>query len=122
MDNSYVLRDRLIAKTLVMLNNYERKTLLEVTDYDVSKFVKTYVGGQFTPKDFRTLYANVLAWQTFESLPRELQKPTLRKHVKTAIRTIAEEVSSALCNTVTVVKKSYINSELFNYIESKLPA
>lgn len=92
--------------------------MLSVTDYDVRKFVKKSVGGKFMVKDFRTLFANLTAYEVMEKLLSK-KKPTTKKEVKLEVRFITEEVSKKLGNTPAVCKRSYIDDMLLDFFKTK---
>lgn len=91
--------------------NCYNSTLFGVTDYTLTKFIKKYVGSEFTPKDFRTLRANIYAYDFCNKIA---EYPTTKKQQKADIKSVCESVSKLLNNTPSVCKKSYINAELFN--------
>jgi DNA topoisomerase IB len=87
-------------------------TLFGITDYQLTKFIKKYVGSEFTPKDFRTLRANIYAFEFARySVPLF---PSTKKQQKADIKSVCEHVSKLLNNTPSVCKTSYINPELLS--------
>jgi DNA topoisomerase IB len=93
-------------------------TLFGITDYQLSKFVGKTVGKQFTPKDFRTLKANMVAWDKLQSV-MEREVPSTKRELNAEVREIAEEVSNHLNNTVGVCKKSYIDERIWEYFTTE---
>lgn len=85
----------------------------EVTPYTLTKFIKKSVGVAFSPKDLRTMRANLVASVAFVAAP----PPRTKKDVKEAIKMIATATSEALNNTPGVCKKSYIDNRLFLKLE-----
>ena len=108
VENSYIVPKHLTKYIKqVALNNTE--PIFGITDYQLTKFIKRYVGKQFTPKDFRTLRANILAEQKISNY----DYPATKKEAKQIVKEVAEYVSSKLSNTPAVCKRSYINEFLF---------
>jgi DNA topoisomerase IB len=97
----------------------KKPTLFGITDYELTKFVKDKVGDQFTTKDFRTMRANIYAWEAIKKY--KSKKFETKKEAKEVINEVADFVSQRLNNTPGVVKKSYINPILFQEITGYLP-
>jgi DNA topoisomerase-1 len=121
IENSFTIKDASLIYSLqnVMLNNVdsnEEGTLLRITYNELVKFIRRYVGKQFSPKDFRTLRANMYAWEYYYELPWAETKMELR----TQIKEICEHVSGKLSNTPAVCKRSYIDDGLFEYMAENL--
>lgn len=114
VENSFTLTGDLAKQVKEVLKTVEDgETLFEVTEYELTKFIKRYVGRRFTPKDFRTLRANMCAWDKVrELMGREL--PSTKKEYNAEVREIATYVSEQLNNTPGVCKTSYIDSYLWD--------
>ena len=114
VENSFTLTGDLAKQVREVLKTVEDgETLFEVTEYELTKFIKRYVGRRFTPKDFRTLRANMCAWDKVrELMGREL--PSTKKEYNAEVREIATYVSEQLNNTPGVCKTSYIDSYLWD--------
>lgn len=115
VDNSFRITHPVIISSLRALlascgaDNY----VLGITAVDLTKFIKTYVGEQFSPKDFRTMRANLEAWSFLQSVnPMFLNKANKASQV----RLLFQYVSSMLNNTPGVCKKSYICPDLIPYL------
>jgi DNA topoisomerase IB len=109
VENSYKVPDKLNKYVVSILNNCDEK-VFGITDYQLTKFIKRYVGRAFTPKDFRTLRANIYAYNFYNELEWEgITKKQYRQNVKT----VCEKVAEKLNNTPAVCKRSYINELLF---------
>nr|DAO11043.1 MAG TPA: DNA topoisomerase 1 [Caudoviricetes sp.] len=116
VENSFKLDKTLSKQVRALLNEYEAETIFDITAYELTKFVKKYVGASFTPKDFRTLRANIVAWDAVKDiLEREL--PTTKKQRREEVKEVATYVSEHLNNTPSVCKVSYIDSALWDYLE-----
>lgn len=111
--NKFVITDAEIVKGLKnLVKNYSGETLFGLTDYTLNRFIKTYVGSQFTAKDFRCMKANLYAWEIAEQLSwTGIKKGILKKQ----IREIFVYVSERLNNTPGVCKKSYVHDALPMY-------
>ena len=101
-----------LHKYIKDLYNCGNEPVFGITDYTLTKFIKTYVGKQFTPKDFRTLRANILAYRSYNNIV-DFNEPITKKEWKSCRTATAEEVSKELNNTTGVCLKSYIDANLF---------
>ena len=121
VDNSFVLDGKLAGQVKDMSGYIsEGETLFEITSYELTKFIKKYVGRQFTPKDFRTMRANMYAWEKFEEIcEREL--PSTKTEYNGEVKEIATYVSEKLNNTPGVCKKSYIDELLWDEFSNARP-
>lgn len=119
--NSFTLTGDLAKQVKEVLSTVEQgETLFEVTEYELTKFIKKYVGRRFTPKDFRTLRANMYAWEKFmEICEREL--PGTKSEFNKEVKEIATYVSEHLNNTPGVCKASYIDSNLWSEVADARP-
>ena len=121
VENSFVLEGEL-AKQVKQLLHYteEDETLFEVSVYELTKFIKKYVGRRFTPKDFRTLRANMVAYEKLtEICDREL--PSTKREFNAEVKEIATCVSEHLNNTPGVCKASYIDPLLWDEVAELRP-
>lgn len=121
VENSFVLEGEL-AKQIKQFLKYveEDETVFEVSVYELTKFIKKYVGRRFTPKDFRTLRANMVAYEKLmEICDREL--PTTKKEFNAEVKEIAVCVSEHLNNTPGVCKASYIDPMLWDEVAELRP-
>ena len=121
VENSFTLTGELARQVREVLKTVEEgETLFEVTEYELTKFIKRYVGRRFTPKDFRTLRANMYAYEKFaEICGREL--PGTKKEFNAEVKEIATYVSEHLNNTPGVCKKSYIDGDFWAEVEQARP-
>lgn len=114
VENSFTLTGDLAKQVKEVLKTVEDgETLFEVTEYELTKFIKRYVGRRFTPKDFRTLRANMCAWDKVRELT-ERELPSTKKEYNAEVKEIATYVSEQLNNTPGVCKKSYIDANLWD--------
>lgn len=114
VENSFVLHGVLAKQIRLLFGQCQTDTLFDITAYQLTKFIHTYVGKQFSPKDFRTMKANMEAWQVL-SLILERPTPSTKKEFNAEIKEIAVHVSECLNNTPGVCKKSYIDDMLFTH-------
>lgn len=121
VENSFVLTGELAKQVKEVLKTVEQgETLFEITEYELTKFIKKYVGRRFTPKDFRTLRANMYAYEKFEEIcGREL--PSTKREYNAEVKEIATYVSEHLNNTPGVCKASYIDSCLWDEVADARP-
>lgn len=116
VENTFEIKDRLLVKQLKSLYEADlpTDTFFEVSVSDLTKFIKKSVGRQFSPKDFRTMRANIFAWEAFELLPKKF--PSTKKELNAELKSIAVYVSEKLNNTPGVCKTSYIDAHLFHHV------
>ena len=121
VDNSFTITGTLATQIRRMYKTVEEgETLLEITEYELTKFIKQYVGRQFTPKDFRTMRANMYAYEKYNEIcGREL--PHTKREFNEEVKEIATYVSEHLNNTPGVCKKSYIDSLLWDEVADNRP-
>ena len=120
VDNTFEIGGDLARQIKTFLKVYDGDTLFDITNYQLTKFIKKYVGQAFTPKDFRTMKANMLAYEMFEEIcEREL--PSTKKEFNAEVKEIATYVSEHLNNTPSVCKTSYIDSYLWDEVAEARP-
>lgn len=121
VENSFVVDGELARQVREMLKTVEQgETLFEVTEYELTKFIKRYVGRRFMPKDFRTMRANMHAWEKFEEI-RGRELPSTKSEHNREVREICEYVAEKLNNTPGVCKKSYIDDRLWEAVSEQRP-
>jgi DNA topoisomerase-1 len=81
-----------------------------VTAAQVNAYLSEIAGAPVSAKDLRTLAATALAAQLLSDLRPAESKTASRKQIKEVMTTIAER----LCNTPTVVRKSYVHDRLID--------
>ena len=119
VENSYLVTGRLAKQIRVIVENGD-DPLFGITAYELTKFIKTYVGKNFSPKDFRTLRANMVAYETLlEIMKRE--NPKSKKEFNSEIKEIATTVAENLSNTPGVCKTSYIDPKIWEYLSQVRP-
>lgn len=119
MENTFEVGGELAKQVKQVMKNYEGQTLFGVTDYELTKFVKKYVGRHFMPKDFRTLRANMLAYDALVDLPKEL--PHTKSEYNADVKEVATYVAEELNHTVSVCKRSYIDDMFWEYMSEVRP-
>jgi DNA topoisomerase-1 len=87
----------------------EQGRLHNVSSADVNEYIKTYMGEEFTAKDFRT-WAGTL--KAVELLAQEKIYKTKKERSK-AITSCVKMVAKRLGNTPAVTKSSYIDPDVF---------
>lgn len=134
VDNSFTIYDpqlvywlralQLWATEHAVMTNKKEVSLFCLSDYQLTRFIKTYVGKCFSPKDFRCMRANMYAWEIASSsltsgYKRPSEKPMTKKEFKAGIvKPLFEFVAKQLNNTPGVCKKSYIHDGLVPYLET----
>lgn len=121
VENSFTLTGELAKQVKAVLRTSEQgETLFEVTEYELTKFIKRYVGRRFTPKDFRTLRANMCAWQKLTEINgREL--PHTKTEFSKEVKEICTYVSENLNNTPGVCKTNYIDKNIWEFFAGERP-
>jgi DNA topoisomerase-1 len=100
----------LLRKDVERLASDKGETVFNLSLYQLSKFVKTYVGRNFSPKDFRTVVGCRIASEEVAQLRPWSTKSEMKKQV----RTVCEKVALQLGNTAAIAKKAYINPEILS--------
>lgn len=116
VDNSFRIKDSYLVNCLKELlnNETEEQYFLGVTDSELTKFIKTFVGVDYSPKDFRCVMANIHAYKYLNSInPMFFNK----KNKATQTRMLFEYVSTMLNNTPAVCKKNYVSPQISTYID-----
>lgn len=123
VENTFEVPSNLVPYVYKIWLDCKKDPVFGITDYQLTKFIKRYVGKQFTPKDFRTLRANIYAHQTastfFEMALRVCKLPAKKKDFNESVKTVCEAVAQKLNNTSGVCKKSYIDDMLFAHYAEK---
>lgn len=114
VENKFVVNDAEIVKAFKnLLVDYDSDTLFGTTDYQINKFIKTYVGEGFTAKDFRCMKANLIAWENAQTYEwSSLKRRDFRKQLKDVFTNVADQLN----NTIGVCKKSYVHEALPAYL------
>ena len=121
VDNTFEIGGSLARQFKKFMGAYEGNTLFGITAYQLTKFIKKYVGQQFTPKDFRTMKANMLAYERLTEICEENELPRTKKEFNAEVKDIATFVSEKLNNTPGVCKKNYIDCYFWNELETLRP-
>lgn len=79
---------------------------------ELTRFIKSKTSKHLSTKDFRTFRANVLAFQ----FSKKQSEPTTKKERREAISATLELVAEQLNNTKGVVKSSYVDPELLDFL------
>lgn len=91
----------------------ETGQLKDVTSSDVNTYIKTYMGDEFSAKDFRTWGGTLLAAAELGKCKWNPNKNKRSKTVTTCVRKVAKQLG----NTPAIARKSYIDPRI---IESYL--
>lgn len=84
-----------------------------VTAAQVNAYLSEVAGAPVSAKDLRTLAATSLAAQMLSDVPPGESKTARRRQIKEVMTAISER----LCNTPTVVRKSYVHDRLIESFE-----
>lgn len=113
VENSFVVTDKNLIKWIKALAKNNDKLLFNITAYQLTKFIKKYVGKQFSPKDFRCMVANMTAYEYIEE---NVEDFSTKKQLNTFYKNLFIHVSEKLCNTPGVCKKSYVSPGLYDFL------
>ena len=117
VENTFTIKDSyLVSKLKQLINSHEDNNsyVFGVTDTELTKFIKRYIGEQFSPKDFRCMRANMYAWDFVSTInPIFINK----KSKAGQIRLLFQYVSGMLNNTAGVCKKSYVSPAILPYLD-----
>jgi len=111
VQNTFEIPEDLSKLVIKVLQN-RYSPVFNLTDSELTSFVKRETSPYLSTKDFRTFRANVYGYRFIKTLP----KPTTKKEQKDGINLTAEYVSMLLNNTPGVVKTSYLDPNLFTYM------
>jgi DNA topoisomerase IB len=110
-DNSFVLNKEL-SKLVIPIINSKYTPVFNITEDELTSFIRKKTSPYFSAKDFRTFRANVYAYNKAKTMA----KPTSKKEWKETVRAVCEYVSQYLNNTHQVVKTSYVDPMLWDYM------
>jgi len=114
--NYYLITDKKLAWAIWNMQQSKNREVapttkfLDVDAYQMTKFIKRYVGRVYSPKDFRTMVANELAVDILTNS----SPPSDKKSWRMLVTDTCTRVSEQLNNTPAVCKRNYINSALFD--------
>lgn len=99
----------------------EENLWLGVSAYELTKFVKRYVGNGYSPKDLRMAKVNDLFIDTFVAdHADDFLNATTKKERKTALRLAIEATAAKIGHTAGVCKSAYLSKHLIEYINNEL--
>lgn len=111
VSNTYKLDDELSSyMRTVLTNNWN--PVMGITESELTKYIKKFTSPYLSSKDFRTFRANVLAYLFSLKQPSYTTKSERNERKKA----VAELVAEQLNNTVGVVRSSYVDPRLFEYM------
>lgn len=87
----------------------EGEPVLGMTNYELRKYINKTIGAQYSPKDFRTMRANIEAKVKSDEILKRKNLPTNKSEIKKEINEILDHVASQLGNTSKVAKRSYVD-------------
>ena len=123
VENSFVVGEPLSTYLIPMKDMrraegcFSDDTLFDITAYELTKFIKLHVGKNFSPKDFRCMMANITAGISLERHLVEYGDELMTKSDKRKLwKNIREDVAEQLNNTPAVCGRSYIDSNMLDYI------
>lgn len=118
VENSFELHGDLAEQLKLLYQSSNEQLLFNISAYELTKFIKTYVGKAFSPKDFRTMRANIEAGMYMDLLLNS-EPINTKKELKAELKLIREFVADKLNNTPAVCGRSYIDDCLFQYYSNE---
>jgi DNA topoisomerase IB len=116
VDQHIKVNDPLIVKIAKLYDSpiKQNEKWIGISQNELTSFIKTEVGKNFTPKDFRTFCANITAWN---SIKKKLNKKKYNKKsdAKNDVKEVVEDVSTKLGNTPGIAKKSYLDARMLDW-------
>jgi len=121
VEQSFKINDLFMVLALkdIMLKNNESGRLFSVTNTDLTKFIKRYIGRQFSPKDLRTAYVNRVLHFAFdlaekiysgggyiENYPQALSN---KASVKKLVSCVIGDEAKRIGHSKSVCKRNYIS-------------
>lgn len=95
--------------------------VLGMTNYELRKYINKNIDPKYSPKDFRTMKANLEAKTVSDNILKRKTFPKTKAQMNAEIREILEHVSNVLGNTKGVAKKSYVDDFiLMEHITNRL--
>ena len=113
VSHNHMIRDKELAKMLVDRKNSvgPHNRIFKTSYAKVRDFTANRDGGKFTPKDFRTSRATILAMELVKANPSRARNA---KTYKARVKEVAMRVSKLLGNKPAEALKSYINPAVFS--------
>lgn len=114
VNNEFIVKDKVVCTAIseLLLSNNPTHSL-GISDYELTKYIKANIGESFSPKDFRCLEANILAWKFVSTInPIFMTK----KHLKPQLSLLFNYVSSKLNNLPGTAKKNYVSPLIIPYL------
>ncbi len=116
VDNSFTIKEPIIVEgitRLLALNKTADDYIFGITAYSLNKFIKANIGQQFSAKDFRTLKANLEAWNFITTIPEIFLN---KEYYKSQVQAMFSYVANKLNNTKGACKKSYVSPDILPYL------
>ena len=88
---------------------------------DMNGFLKTWMGGDYTCKDFRTFFSNKEFIRSFMRERLELPKDPSKGALKSFILRCIDDSAKKLGHTRSISRKSYISEELMDFCLEQWP-
>lgn len=120
VEQTLQFKDKVIAqKVKTLLMDDEDEFVFPISEYQLRKFIATYIGKGFKAKDLRTFYANVTAYNYFKRELAEYYVET-KKDRNAEIKLMVEHVAGRLGNTPAISKRSYIDHRLLEKVSETI--
>jgi len=106
----------------LFVNKLAKETLLDVTHYELTKFVKRYIGKKYSIKDIRTAKVNQVFIDTmtiYEALIESV-KLTKKSEANKIAMEVVEVTAAKIGHTKQVCKSRYVSPNLFQYYKEYL--
>lgn len=114
VENSFRLTGKLAKQIKYLYDNNNTDTLFDISAYKLTKFIQTYCNRHLTAKDFRTMKANMCAYEMLQEID-QYEIPTTKRELASEMKSITVFVAENLNNTPGVCKASYIDPKFWEY-------
>jgi len=101
-----------LSKLVIPVIESGYSTVFNMEEPELTRFVKQHTSKHLSTKDFRTFRANVYAFEFGSTQPKYMSKSERKDRIKDTV----EKVSQQLNNTPGVVKSSYVDKRLLDYL------
>jgi len=120
VEQTFVIEDEYLVNSFRAISYGKGKNdrVLNISHYDLTKFVKKYIGKKYCIKDIRTARVNLEFIREMKN--NENVKFTTKRDNNRLIMNCVEKVANKIGHTKAVCKNSYISKELITIWKNKL--
>jgi len=111
----YTNQSQLVFFAKILLKDKKPINLfIDITPYELTKFVKRYVGKNYSPKDIRTAYVNKEFKMTIDDKLKSLRNRQVktRSDINKVISNSVEEVAERVGHTKSICRSAYLSKDM----------